>query len=169
VQSIALVKFLAIIDYLIDKGKTMLGLIQRVSSASVSIDNHIAGQINQGIVLLLGVEKNDTTAQADQLLQKILNYRIFNDNSGKMNLSLQDIDADLLIVSQFTLAADTKKGLRPSFSSAAPPEQAKILYEHFLNQATNCNNGAVASGQFGADMQVSLCNDGPVTFLLKSH
>ena len=147
----------------------MLGLIQRVSSASVSIDNHIAGQINQGIVLLLGVEKNDTTAQADQLLQKILNYRIFNDNSGKMNLSLQDIDADLLIVSQFTLAADTKKGLRPSFSSAAPPEQAKILYEHFLNQATNCNNGAVASGQFGADMQVSLCNDGPVTFLLKSH
>jgi D-tyrosyl-tRNA(Tyr) deacylase len=163
------VKFLAIIDYLIDKGKTMLGLIQRVSSASVSIDNHIAGQINQGIVLLLGVEKNDTTAQADQLLQKILNYRIFNDNSVKMNLSLQDIDADLLIVSQFTLAADTRKGLRPSFSSAAPPEQAKILYEHFLVQAKNGHNGAVASGQFGADMQVSLCNDGPVTFMLNSN
>lgn len=168
-QSIALVKFLAIIDDLIDKEKTMLGLIQRASSASVSIDNHIVGQINRGIVLLLGVEKNDTIAQADQLLQKILNYRIFNDNSGKMNLSLQDIDADLLIVSQFTLAADTRKGLRPSFSSAAPPEQAKILYEHFLKQAKNCHNGAVASGHFGADMQVSLCNDGPVTFMLNSN
>jgi D-tyrosyl-tRNA(Tyr) deacylase len=167
-QSIALVDFLAIIDDLIDKEKTMLGLIQRVSSASVSIDNHIAGQINQGIVLLLGIEKSDTNAQADQLLQKLLNYRIFNDNDGKMNLSLQDIGGDLLIVSQFTLAADTKKGLRPSFSSAAPPEQAKVLYEHFLSQATHYHNGAVASGQFGADMQVSLCNDGPVTFLLNS-
>lgn len=167
-QSIALVDFLAIIDDLIDKEKTMLGLIQRVSSASVSIDNHIAGQINQGIVLLLGIEKSDTNAQADQLLQKLLNYRIFNDNDGKMNLSLQDIGGDLLIVSQFTLAADTKKGLRPSFSAAAPPEQAKVLYEHFLGQATHYHNGAVASGQFGADMQVSLCNDGPVTFLLNS-
>ena len=167
-QSIALVDFLTIIDDLTDKEKTMLGLIQRVSSASVSIDNHIVGQINQGIVLLLGIEKSDTNAQADQLLQKLLNYRIFNDNDGKMNLSLQDIGGDLLIVSQFTLAADTKKGLRPSFSSAAPPAEAKGLYKYFLNQATNCNNGAVASGQFGADMQVSLCNDGPVTFLLNS-
>jgi D-tyrosyl-tRNA(Tyr) deacylase len=168
VQSIALVKFLAIIDDLIDKVKPMLGLIQRVSSASVSIDNHIVGQINQGIVLLLGIDKNDASAQADQLLQKILNYRIFNDNGGKMNLSLQDIGGDLLIVSQFTLAADTKKGLRPSFSSAAPPKQAKVLYEHFLDQANQRHNGAVASGQFGANMQVSLCNDGPVTFLLNS-
>ena len=147
----------------------MLGLIQRVSSASVSIDHHIAGQINRGIVLLLGIEKNDNKAKADQLLQKILNYRIFSDNSGKMNLSLQDISADLLVISQFTLAADTKKGLRPSFASAAPPAEAKMLYEYFLNQATNCNNGAVASGQFGANMQVSLCNDGPVTFLLESN
>lgn len=147
----------------------MLGLIQRTSSASVSIDNHIAGQINRGIVLLLGVEKNDNKAKADQLLQKILNYRIFSDNSGKMNLSLQDIGGDLLVVSQFTLAADTRKGLRPSFSSAAPPAEAKMFYEYFLNQATSCNNGAVASGQFGADMQVSLCNDGPVTFLLESN
>ena len=146
----------------------MLGLIQRVSSASVSIDNHIVGQINQGIVLLLGIDKNDASAQADQLLQKILNYRIFNDNGGKMNLSLQDIGGDLLIVSQFTLAADTKKGLRPSFSSAAPPKQAKVLYKHFLDQANQRHNGAVASGQFGANMQVSLCNDGPVTFLLNS-
>lgn len=147
----------------------MLGLIQRASSASVSIDNSVVGQINRGIVLLLGIEKNDSEEKADQLIQKILNYRIFNDENGKMNLSLQDIGGDLLVVSQFTLAADTQKGLRPSFSSAAPPAEAKMLYEYFLNQATNCNNGAVASGQFGADMQVSLCNDGPVTFLLKSH
>ena len=147
----------------------MLGLIQRASSASVSIDNSVVGQINRGIVLLLGIEKNDSEEKADQLIQKILNYRIFNDENGKMNLSLQDIGGDLLVVSQFTLAADTKKGLRPSFSSAAPPAEAKMLYEYFLNQAISCNNGAVASGQFGADMQVSLCNDGPVTFLLKSH
>lgn len=147
----------------------MLGLIQRASSASVSIDNSVVGQINRGIVLLLGIEKNDSEEKADQLIQKILNYRIFNDENGKMNLSLQDIGGDLLVISQFTLAADTKKGLRPSFSSAAPPAEAKMLYEYFLNQATICNNGSVAGGQFGADMQVSLSNDGPVTFLLKSH
>jgi D-tyrosyl-tRNA(Tyr) deacylase len=163
------VKFVTIIGDFINKGNIMLGLIQRASSASVSIDNSVVGQINRGIVLLLGIEKNDSEEKADQLIQKILNYRIFNDENGKMNLSLQDIGGDLLAVSQFTLAADTQKGLRPSFSSAAPPAEAKMLYEYFLNQATNCNNGAVASGQFGADMQVSLCNDGPVTFLLKSH
>jgi D-tyrosyl-tRNA(Tyr) deacylase len=163
------VKFVTIIGDFINKGNIMLGLIQRASSASVSIDNSVVGQINRGIVLLLGIEKNDSEEKADQLIQKILNYRIFNDENGKMNLSLQDIGGDLLVVSQFTLAADTQKGLRPSFSSAAPPAEAKMLYEYFLNQATNCNNGAVASGQFGADMQVSLCNDGPVTFLLKSH
>lgn len=147
----------------------MLGLIQRASSASVSIDNRIVGQINQGIVLLLGIEKDDTQAQADKLLQKVLNYRIFNDNSEKMNLSLQDISGDLLIVSQFTLAADTKKGLRPSFSSAASPTEAKELYDYFLNQAKSYHDGVIASGQFGADMQVSLCNDGPVTFLLSTN
>lgn len=160
---------MTIIGDFINKGNIMLGLIQRASSASVSIDNSVVGQINRGIVLLLGIEKNDSEEKANQLIQKILNYRIFNDENGKMNLSLQDIGGDLLVVSQFTLAADTKKGLRPSFSSAAPPAEAKMLYEYFLNQAINCNNGAVASGQFGADMQVSLCNDGPVTFLLKSH
>ncbi|MDG2019012.1 MAG: D-aminoacyl-tRNA deacylase [Porticoccaceae bacterium] len=146
----------------------MLGLIQRVSSASVSIEEQIYSQIHQGILLLLGVEKNDTPAQADQLLKKLLSYRIFGDDNGKMNLSLQDISGDLLIVSQFTLAADTHKGLRPSFSSAAPPEQANTLYEYFLDQAKKTHGGAIASGQFGADMQVSLCNDGPVTFLLSS-
>ena len=147
----------------------MLGLIQRASSASVSIDNRIVGQINQGIVLLLGIEKDDTQAQADKLLQKVLNYRIFNDNSEKMNLSLQDISGDILIVSQFTLAADTTKGMRPSFSSAASPTEAKELYDYFLNKANSCHNGVIASGQFGADMQVSLCNDGPVTFLLSTN
>lgn len=146
----------------------MLGLIQRVTSASVSIEENIYDHINQGILLLLGVEKNDAAGQADQLLKKILNCRIFADNSGKMNQSLTDINGDLLIVSQFTLAADTKKGLRPSFSSAAPPTEAEALYDYFLDQANKIHNGKIASGKFGADMQVSLCNDGPVTFLLSS-
>ena len=147
----------------------MLGLIQRVSSASVAIENRLQGNIDQGILLLLGIEKNDNQDIADQLLKKILNYRIFNDERGKMNLSLNNSGGDLLVVSQFTLAADTKKGMRPSFSSAAPPEQAKALYDYFLNQAQIECQGMVASGEFGADMQVSLCNDGPVTFLLSSQ
>jgi D-tyrosyl-tRNA(Tyr) deacylase len=147
----------------------MLGLIQRVSSASVAIDNKLQGNIDQGILLLLGIEKNDNQASVNQLLNKILNYRIFNDNQGKMNLSLNDIAGDLLVVSQFTLAADTKKGMRPSFSSAAPPEPAEALYDSFLTQAQTECQGKVASGEFGADMQVSLCNDGPVTFLLSSQ
>ena len=147
----------------------MLGLIQRVSSASVSIENRPQGNIDQGILLLLGIEKNDDQDNADQLLKKILNYRIFNDELGKMNLSLNDIGGGLLVVSQFTLAADTKKGLRPSFSSAAPPEPAEALYDYFLRQAQIECQGRVASGEFGADMQVSLCNDGPVTFLLSSQ
>ena len=147
----------------------MLGLIQRVSSASVVIENMLQGNIDQGILLLLGIEKNDSPDNADQLSRKILNYRIFNDELGKMNLSLNDIGGDLLVVSQFTLAADTKKGMRPSFSSAAPPEPAKELYDYFLEQAQIECQGRVAHGEFGADMQVSLCNDGPVTFLLSSQ
>ena len=145
----------------------MQGLIQRVSSAAVTIDQQVYGQINQGILLLLGVQKTDTRESADKLLQKVINYRIFSDAEGKMNLSLQDIGGELLIISQFTLAADTKKGLRPSFSSAAPPEQAEALYDYFLAQA-NGLYGGVSNGIFGADMQVSLCNDGPVTFNLES-
>ena len=147
----------------------MLGLIQRVSSASVAIDNKLQGNIDQGILLLLGIEKNDNQASVNRLLNKILNYRIFNDELGKMNLSLNDIGGGLLVVSQFTLAADTKKGMRPSFSSAAPPEPAEALYDYFLKQAQIECQGRVASGEFGADMQVSLCNDGPVTFLLSSQ
>ena len=145
----------------------MLGLIQRVSSASVVIDYETVGEIDQGILLLLGVQKHDAMGSAEKLLRKVLNYRMFSDPEGKMNLSLSDINGGLLIVSQFTLAADTKKGLRPSFSSAAPPEQAENLYNHFVNQASQ-QHLKVQNGRFGADMQVCLVNDGPVTFMLES-
>ena len=145
----------------------MLGLIQRVSAASVTVDKGVIGEINQGMLLLLGVQKADSPLEADRLLKKILNYRIFSDDAGKMNLSLSDVSGGLLVVPQFTLAADTKKGLRPSFSSAAPPELAEQLYGYFLSQAC-IHHTAVQSGQFGAHMQVSLCNDGPVTFMLES-
>tara|TARA_B110000240_G_scaffold60500_1_gene68920 strand:- start:5561 stop:6016 length:456 start_codon:yes stop_codon:yes gene_type:complete len=146
----------------------LLGLIQRVSSASASIDNTVVGTIDQGLLLLLGIEKTDLEAAADKLLQKILNYRVFADSEGKMNLSLRDIGGELLVVSQFTLAADTNKGLRPSFSSAASPEQAEELYDYFLTQAATALNTQIQSGRFGADMQVMLHNDGPVTFMLRS-
>ena len=146
----------------------MLGLIQRVSSASVSIDNAVVGNIDQGLLLLLGIEKTDLETAADKLLQKILNYRVFADPEGKMNLSLQDIGGELLVVSQFTLAADTNKGLRPSFSAAASPQQAEDLYDYFLTQAATALKTQIKSGRFGADMQVMLRNDGPVTFILRS-
>ncbi len=145
----------------------MLGLIQRVSSASVVIDHETVGEIDQGILLLLGVQKHDAMGSADKLLRKVLTYRMFSDPEGKMNLSLSDINGGLLIVSQFTLAADTKKGLRPSFSSAAPPEQAENLYNHFVSHASQ-QHLKVQNGRFGADMQVCLVNDGPVTFMLES-
>ena len=146
----------------------MLGLIQRVSSASVSIDNAVVGKIDQGLLLLLGIEKTDLETAADKLLQKILNYRVFADPEGKMNLSLQDIGGELLVVSQFTLAADTNNGLRPSFSAAASPQQAEELYDYFLTQAATALKTQIKSGRFGADMQLMLRNDGPVTFILRS-
>lgn len=145
----------------------MIGLIQRVTQASVSVDSAICGEINQGIMLLLGIQREDDQSNADRLLEKILNYRIFADSAGKMNLSLRDINGGLLIVSQFTLAADTKKGLRPSFTSAAAPEHAEALYNHFTARAKTIHQDSQC-GIFGADMQVSLCNDGPVTFSLQS-
>ncbi|MBB1277168.1 D-aminoacyl-tRNA deacylase [Pseudoalteromonas sp. SR43-3] len=143
----------------------MQGLIQRVKHAKVEINNQVVGEISQGILLLLGVEKHDDTQTADKLLHKVSNYRIFTDENDKMNLSLKDIKGELLVVSQFTLAADTKKGMRPSFSSAASPSQANELYEYFVAQAKELGL-TIATGEFGADMQVSLCNDGPVTFNL---
>lgn len=143
----------------------MKGVIQRVSHAQVDVAGKTIGKINQGLVLLLGVEKHDTEQDADKLLHKVINYRIFADHNGKMNLSLKDISGELLVVSQFTLAADTQKGLRPSFSSAASPQLAEQLYNYFVVQAKSTSLN-IATGQFAADMQVSLCNDGPVTFLL---
>ncbi|ADT67147.1 MAG: D-tyrosyl-tRNA(Tyr) deacylase [Pseudoalteromonas tetraodonis] len=143
----------------------MQGLIQRVTHANVVIDQQLVGEIKQGILLLLGVEKEDDESSADKLLHKVTNYRIFNDENDKMNLSLKDIQGELLVVSQFTLAANTKKGMRPSFSSAATPDQAQALYNYFVEQAKLLGI-KVATGEFAADMQVSLCNDGPVTFNL---
>lgn len=141
----------------------MQGLIQRVSQAQVVVDGDVVGEIGQGILLLLGVEKPDNEETADKLLHKVSNYRIFSDDNGKMNLSVKDIDGELLVVSQFTLAADTKKGMRPSFSSAGTPAQAEQLYDYFVQQA-KASGLRVATGQFAADMKVSLVNDGPVTF-----
>ena len=146
----------------------MRGLIQRVTHASVSVDGSIVGTINHGLLLLLGVQKNDAQQQVDKLLQKIIHYRVFSDEQGKMNNSLLDINGELLIVSQFTLAADTQKGLRPGFSSAAEPAIAKELYHHFVEQAKSVDALKIQTGIFAADMQVSLVNDGPVTFLLET-
>ncbi|MBN1007607.1 D-aminoacyl-tRNA deacylase [Amphritea pacifica] len=144
----------------------MKALIQRVQSASVDIAGERHGEIGAGILLLLGVEKTDTRSNADKLLQKILNYRIFADSEGRMNLNLQQQQGGLLIVSQFTLVADTAKGLRPGFSKGATPQQGEALYQYFVDQA-RAQHPDVATGRFGADMQVGLINDGPVTFLLE--
>lgn len=144
----------------------MLGLIQRVKRAAVEVDGELIGAIDQGILLLLGIEKTDTRETADKLLDKILAYRIFSDEQGKMNCNLQQVNGGLLVVSQFTLAADTKKGLRPSFSSAASPAQAEELYDYFVTQA-RARNPQTGTGKFAANMQVSLVNDGPVTFMLE--
>jgi len=141
------------------------GLIQRVKHANVVVDGETVGQIDAGILLLLGVEKHDDKAKSDKLLHKVLNYRIFPDDDGHMNRSLLDVGGELLVVSQFTLAANTQKGLRPSFSSAAPPAIAELIYEDFVTAARS-RLGKISTGQFGADMAVSLLNDGPVTFLL---
>ena len=144
----------------------MIGLLQRVTEASVSVDSEIIGRINRGLMVLIGVEKNDTQAQADRLLERLLGYRVFPDHEDKMNLSVVDINGGLLLVPQFTLPADTKKGMRPSFSSAASPEQGQQLFDYMVTNAKT-KHGNVATGSFGADMQVSLVNDGPVTFWLQ--
>ncbi len=145
----------------------MRGLIQRVSEASVTVDEQQIAEIGTGLLLLLAVEKGDDQTQADKLLNKVLNYRVFADAEDKMNLNLQQVEGELLVVSQFTLAADTRKGLRPSFSSAAHPQDGEALYEYFVAQA-QARYPRIATGRFGADMKVRLLNDGPVTFLLTS-
>lgn len=143
----------------------MKALIQRVSSASVHVDGQRVGQIAQGLLVFLGIEPNDNERIADTLLQKVLAYRVFADAEGKMNVSLKERGGELLVVSQFTLVADTHKGLRPSFSSAASPSLGKTLYDYWVCKARK-SPLKVETGQFGSDMQVSLVNDGPVTFLL---
>lgn len=146
----------------------MKGLIQRVKSASVDVDQKRIGEIQSGILLLLGIERDDTQAQADKLLKKVLGYRIFADEEDRMNLSLEQTEGGLLVVSQFTLVADTNKGLRPGFSNGASPEHGKALYDYFVRQAKQ-QHAKVETGKFGANMQVSLLNDGPVTFLLEAN
>lgn len=145
----------------------MKALIQRVSRAQVSVDGEVVGAIDQGLLALIGVEPHDTPASVSKMLQKLLKYRVFSDADGKMNCSLTDVAGGLLLVSQFTLAADTKSGLRPSFSTAAPPALATELFDLLLEQARS-QHPVVATGRFGADMQVQLNNDGPVTFLLET-
>ncbi|MDZ5604148.1 D-aminoacyl-tRNA deacylase [Pseudomonas sp. RP23018S] len=144
----------------------MKGLLQRVREARVEVDGEVVGAVGQGLLVLVAVEPDDTREHADKLLHKLLNYRVFSDPQGKMNLSLRDIAGGLLLVSQFTLAADTRSGLRPGFSTAAPPALAAELFDYLVQQAHGQHEG-VATGQFGADMQVHLVNDGPVTFMLQ--
>ncbi|MFS0825629.1 D-aminoacyl-tRNA deacylase [Pseudomonas phoenicis] len=144
----------------------MKGLLQRVRSARVEVAGEVVGAIDQGLLVLVAVEPHDTREHADKLLHKLLNYRVFSDAQGKMNQSLKEVAGGLLLVSQFTLAADTRSGLRPSFSSAAPPALGAELFDYLMQQARGGHED-VATGRFGADMQVHLVNDGPVTFMLQ--
>lgn len=141
-------------------------VIQRVKEAKVEVENKIVGKIEKGFLVLLGVTHNDTEKNADYLVKKLCNLRVFSDENGKMNLGLKDINGELLIVSQFTLYANCKQGNRPAFIDAAKPEQAKELYNYFCSECEK-NNIKVEKGIFGADMQVSLVNDGPVTIVIE--
>ena len=145
----------------------MIGLLQRVTHASVEVRKKTIATIDRGLLVFIGVEKDDTPAQADRLLERLLGYRVFPDGDGKMNLGLSDIGGSLLLVPQFTLPADTRKGMRPSFSSAAPPDQGKKLFDYLLKEAV-ARYQPVTAGIFDADMQVTLTNDGPVTFWLET-
>lgn len=146
----------------------MIALLQRVSHASVVVDGATIGAIDAGLLVLLCAEKGDSEKEGDALLAKLLGYRVFADEAGKMNRSVTDIDGGLLLVPQFTLAADTKSGTRPSFTPAASPEDGLRLFDHVVRQA-RARHPVVETGQFGADMKVSLTNDGPVTFWLQVH
>ncbi|WP_198116284.1 D-aminoacyl-tRNA deacylase [Massilia rhizosphaerae] len=144
----------------------MIGLLQRVSEASVTVDGEITGAIGRGLMVLVCAEKGDTEREADALLAKLLAYRVFSDDAGKMNRSVTDVAGGLLLVPQFTLAADTRSGTRPSFSPAAAPDDGRRLFDHVVRQARE-RHGIVETGRFGADMKVALINDGPVTFWLR--
>ena len=143
----------------------MRALIQRVTHAKVEVDEQCVGEIGQGLLVFIGVEKGDRTEDADRLLKKVLAYRVFSDSADKMNLSVTDVNGGLLLVSQFTLAANTKKGMRPSFTRAAEPKFSKTLYQYFCRQLRE-HGFQVPTGIFGADMKVTSVNDGPVTFTL---
>lgn len=145
----------------------MKGLLQRVTHARVEVGGEVVGAIDKGLLVLVAVEPQDNHASADKLLQRLLDYRVFGDAEGKMNLSLKAVGGGLLLVSQFTLAADTRSGLRPGFSTAAPPALGAQLFDYLVQRARELHPD-VATGQFGADMQVSLTNDGPVTFMLQA-
>lgn len=144
----------------------MIGLLQRVRKADVVVEGEQVGAIGSGLMVLVCAERGDTVREADALLTKLLAYRVFADDAGKMNRSVTDVQGGLLLVPQFTLAADTRSGTRPSFTPAAPPAEGKQLFDHFVTQA-KARHGVVETGRFGADMQVSLTNDGPVTFWLQ--
>ena len=144
----------------------MIAVLQRVSEASVRVDDEVIGQIGAGLLLLLCAEKGDTETVADMMLAKILKLRIFSDDAGKMNLSVQDVGGGLLVVSQFTLAADVAGGNRPSFTQAAAPDDGRRLYEHFVSQAKKVHP-VVQTGRFAADMKVALINDGPITIPMR--
>lgn len=144
----------------------MIGLLQRVKNASVTVNDQVIGAVGKGLLILVCAEKGDSEEQCEKLAKKVLAYRIFEDENGKMNKSVSDIGGEILIVSQFTLAADTAKGLRPSFTPAADPETGKRLYEHFIEKIKE-SGLKTETGQFGANMQVALINDGPVTIWLK--
>lgn len=144
----------------------MIGLLQRVTSAAVRVDGQQIGQIDRGLLVLIGVERGDSEAQADRLLERLLTYRVFPDDAGRMNRSLVDIRGGLLLVPQFTLAADTRKGTRPGFSPAAQPQEGQRLFDYLAARARQAHC-VVQAGVFGANMQVSLTNDGPVTFWLR--
>ena len=145
----------------------MISVVQRVYEASVKINGEIYGSINKGLLVFFCVEDKDTDDKIQYMSEKILNLRIFEDDNGKMSKSLQDINGDMLIISQFTLAADCSKGRRPDFTGAAKPDIAKEMYNKFIEDISSKINGKISSGQFGADMKVSLINDGPVTMIIK--
>ncbi len=144
----------------------MRAVIQRVQHASVQVEGEVVGAIDQGLLVLLGIGRNDAAPHSEKLLTKLLQLRIFNDAMGKMNLSVTDVQGGLLVISQFTLYADARKGNRPSFTDAAPPDIARVLYEDFMHNLRQRYSGKVAAGIFAADMKVTLLNDGPVTIVL---